>query len=456
MKNFWNSRRANFNLRFLIYVTPFLLLSMLLVSQSCKKDNLSSIGLDLKDDLLNAVFTDTVTLTAYSVEEDTLNTTGLVFNYLGCIKDNIFGTTTASIFAQLVPNGNNVSFGDAQECDSIVLTLRYTGNFYGDTLNPFSIKVYRLTEDIVANKIYYQNSSIAYNSSNLTSSDFILYPKPNTKVKVDTLLNAHIRIRLKKELGDNFIQDAKKDSLASAEVFKKYFKGLYISAEPFRNDGSLVNFTLTNALSGIQLYYKKDGKATQFSFLFTDKDLAPIRFSNYRHDYGAGNPKFVDQIDTLKPVKDRETLGKTELYAQSMGGIKTKITFPYIKEFKNKRVVINKAELIITNIGEDLHLYPNPNRLGIQGVNSSGKLVTMPDAVTGNANYFGGSYDEKTKEYRFRITRYLQGVIQRDDYQPYIYLVTEGAAAYATRLVLKGTDVNAPSRLRLEVYYTEY
>ena len=453
MKNFWNFRRASFNLRPFFYIIPFLLLSIILVSQGCIKEP-TSIGLDLKDGYLNAAFTDTVTLTAYAVEEDTLNTTGLIFNYLGCFVDEIFGTTTASIYTQLVPSSNGVNFGTSPEFDSIVLTLRYTGGFYGDTLNPFAVKIYELDEDISKDKIYYQHHTIKHKNVNLTYSDFYLYPKPNTKVKVDTLLGAHVRIRLSDDLGRRFMKDVKE--LATADDFKKYFKGLYIEAAPFRNSGSLVNFSLINALSGIQLYYHdKDSvnKKNQFSIIINSADA--VRFNNYKHDYKAGEQKFVNQIDSLKTVKEREMLGEKMLYVQSMGGIKTKITFPFVKEtFKN--VVINKAELVITNIGESLEKYPAPNKLGIQAVNSSGTLVNIHDALTGNANYFGGSYDEKTKEYRFRITRYIQDVIQRDNYRNYIYLVTEGAAAYAHRLILKGTDKNEASRLRLEIYYTEY
>ena len=402
----------------------------------------------MQDDLLNAVLTDTVTLIAYSVEDDTLNTTGLVFNFLGTLKDNVFGTTTASIYTQLAPYGNNVSFGDSPKLDSVVLTLRYTGGFYGDTLNPFTIKVYELKEDISTTTTYYQHHSIEHFDNNLTYSDFHLYPKPKTKIKVDTLTDAHIRIRLKDELGERFIRDAK--DLATDETFLKYFKGLYISAEPFRNDGSLVNFSLTASLSGIQIYYheKDNDKPKQFSL---NIKRTSIRFNSYKHNYETGSADFVSQVvekDTLK--------GKQVLYLQSMGGIKTKITFPYLKTFKERKVVINKAELVITNIGESLDLYPMPAKLGIQAVDLSGKLVTIPDVLTGNSNYFGGSYDEKTKEYRFRITRYIQDVIQKNKYQPYIYLVPEGAAAYANRLILKGTDTKEPSRLRLEIYYTEY
>ena len=448
MKNFWNFHRVNFSMRTFIYIFPFLFLSLLLISQGCKKE-ISSIGLDLKDrdDLLNAVFTDTVTLTAYSVLEDTLNTTGLVAHYLGCLKDNIFGNSTASIFTQLVPSGNNVTFGESPQLDSIVLTLRYYGGFYGDTLNPFTIKIYELSEDIIADQTYYQHHSIAYDESNsLTYSDFHLFPKPNTKVKVDSLLNAHVRIRLKDELGDRFLRDAKK--MVNAETFKKYFKGLFIYAEPLRNEGSMVNFALNSTLSGIRLYYKEGGKAKQFAFFINNTDA--VRFSHYEHDYKTGNNNFVNQV-----VNKDTLLGRDILYVQSMGGVKTKISFPYIKAFKD--VVINKAELVVTNISEEMHLYPVPNRMGFQAVDLSGKLVIMPDIALGNIAYFGGSYDEKTKEYRFRITRYLQNLIQKGNYQTYIYLVAEGAAAYANRLILNGTDpAEASKRLRLEIYYTEY
>jgi len=465
MKNFWNFRRANFKPHPFFYSFTFLLLSLMFFSQGCKKE-INSIGLDLKDpnDLLNATFTDTVTLTAYSATslfwKDTLNTTGLIFNYLGCLTEEVFGTTTASIYTQLVPAGNNFNPGDSYKLDSIVLTLRYTGGFYGDTLNPLFINIYELKEDMVANKTYDQNNTIEHYAENLSNSVFQFFPKPNTKAKVDTLLEAHLRIRLNDELGNRFLKDYKK--MATDEDFKKFFKGLFIEAIPSRNHGCLVNFSLVNALSGIQLYYKDNDKAKQFSFIINNTNT--VRFNNYKHNYEVGNANFVAQVLNNDTVK-----GEKMLYVQSMGGVKTKIAFPNIKALKEtnangKNRVINKAELVITNIGENMNLYPVPARLGIQAVkktsgNPSAKpeLVTILDALTGNSSYFGGSYDEKTKEYRFRITRYIQDIIQKDNYQNYIYLVTEGAAAYPNRLVLNGTaPADISKRLRLEMYYTEY
>jgi hypothetical protein len=416
--------------------------------QGCQKDP-SSIGLGLRDpdNILNAVFTDTVSLNTYSIVEDTLNTTNLLSNFLGFIKDPVFGTTVAGIFTQFVPEGNNVNLGVSPQLDSIVLTLRYAGGFYGDTLNPFVIKVYQLNEDILANETYYQNKMFDHTSENLTyDPNFQCYPKPKTKVKVDTVkVDPHLRIRLDDNLGNLFLQNI--SQMTSNATFKNFFKGLYICVEPLANDGSLVNFNLTSAITGMQLYYRNDSTAKQLRFYIKSKET--VRVSNYKHDYAAGELNFVNQI-----VYKDTTLGKNTLYLQSMGGVKTKIYLPNIKLLKEKKWVINKAELVITNIGENLSLFPPPPKLNIQGINKKGEFVIMPDAAT---TYFGGTYDATRKEYRFRLTKYLQSIILRDDYEPYIYLVTDKAAADASRLILSGSLPTAPaSRLRLDVYYTEY
>ncbi|MCL2246247.1 MAG: DUF4270 domain-containing protein [Lentimicrobiaceae bacterium] len=445
MKNFWKLLRENFNSRTFYGFTLALPISLLLFFQACQNDP-SSIGLNLqdRDDLLNAVFTDTITLTAHSILEDTLNTRNLEANFLGFIRDPVFGQTYAGIFTQLIPSGSSVNFGKSPQLDSIVLTLRYAGGFYGDTLNPFVVQVHRLTEDILSEKDYYQNSSFAHSSDDLTYKDnFLLYPKPTSKVKLDTILEPHLRIRLDDELGNLLLSNA--DKMSSNAVFKDFFKGLYICAKSLSNDGSLVNFDLASAMSGVQLYYKDDTIARRFHLI----TRSTVRVGHYEHDYEAGDSKFVSQLlynDTL--------LGKEILYVQCMGGVKTKVTFPHIKAFRDKNVVINKAELVVTNIGENLSFFPPPKSFYVYRINNKGDQDFVVDY---NTVYWGGAYNETTKEYRFRITRYLQDIIFRDEYEPYVYLVPYKNAASANRLIFSGTQPHDPSlRLRVEVYYTEY
>jgi hypothetical protein len=238
--------------------------------------------------------------------------------------------------------------------------------------------------------------------------------------------------------------------MSTANEFKNFFKGLYICAEPCNNSGSLVNVNLSHELSGIKLYYKRNGEAGLFSFFVRSEET--IRFGHYVHDYTSGDPNFVNQV-----LNQDTSLGRTMLYVQAMCGVKTKISFPNVKSLRNKKVVINKAELVIKNIGEELSYYPQPERLTLQTNNSSGTSIFLPDHFTStNLAYWGGGYDKTKEEYRFRITRYIQEVIQRDHFEPFIYLLVEGAAANANRLILSGTNPTDPSRLRLELYYTEY
>jgi len=423
-------------------------LSLLVGFQACNKDP-NAIGLDLKDrdDLLNAIFTDTVTLVAHSLLEDTLNTRNLLSNLLGVINDPVFGTTTAGFFTQFVPEGNSVNFGNAPQLDSIILTLRYNGSFFGDTLNPFVIQVYRITEDISSTETYYQNKIFTYSSENLTyQNEFCLYPRPTTKLMLDTIVEAHARIRLVDELGNLLLRNS--SQMISNEVFKSYFKGLYICPKPLANNGSIVNFALTSALSGIQIYYKNDSISRRFHFPIREQET--VRVGNYEHNYNEGNISFVNHVvygDTL--------LGRDILYVQSTGGIQTKIYFPHIKTFKDKNRVINKAELVITCAEEENSLFPPPNQLNLYRVNNKGETnIPLLDAYT---SFWGGKYNSDTKEYRFSITRYIQDIILREDFQPYIYLIASPRSGSANRLILKGTHpADLSSRLRLELYYTEH
>jgi hypothetical protein len=142
-----------------------------------------------------------------------------------------------------------------------------------------------------------------------------------------------------------------------------------------------------------------------------------------------------------------------------MGGVKAKIAFPNLKRLlKDEKISINKAELVITNIGEELAKYPVPPRLTIQGVNASGALVLMPDdPYFTNPTYWGGTYDAEKKEYKFRITRYINDIIKKDNFKPYFYLVAAEAAANANRLILGGAEpADLSSKLRLDLYYTEH
>ncbi len=422
----------------------------LFVMASCTNQS-SPIGLDLMDDLVGTDFTDTVTVEAYSVLEDTVVTSNLSANLVGCISDPVFGNSHAATLAQFQLSGASVNFGENPVIDSVVLTLQISG-YYGDTTSMCGIRVYRLTEDMGTDVSYYQNSEVGYDPTPLNYS-LQGYPiSPNTQVVVDTgAYNPHLRIRLSQSFGQYLLnnQNALNTNISSV------FKGLCIDA--ISHTGSVGYMFLTNinsALSGIMLYYHNNSdKNMRYQLSCTAKSA---HYTKMSHSYSASQSSdFVSEV--LNGNKD---LGKKVLFLQGGGGVKTRITFPHLADAFasiNDRVVIHRAELVITNVRPDEQFLIQPAGLTLQGITKDGKVNFIPDDdYYTSASYYGGVYDASKHEYRFRITRYVQQlVLKQGDLTNSLNLVVRGAGIRPNRLVLGGTEENS-SRLRLELSYSTY
>lgn len=427
-----------------------------LVFVSCD-DELTSLGLNLRNpnDLLGTSFMDSTTLTAQSILDDTIASTGLGSNVIGYVNDPTFGTTKASIYTQYLLNGISVDFGTAPVLDSVILTIR-VGGFFGDTTTALPIRVYELDQKLYSDSTYKVYSTVAHKNDNLTyDPNYSIKPTPTSRVLIDTIsYDAHLRIRLTDAFGLHFLQNSA--SMANDAVFADFFKGLYITVENPQGTGSLLYVNLTSSISGISIYYKKNGVNKRYAMV---TGSSGVRFNNYEHNYTKANPHFISEVINGIPANGNDAVGQDKLYLQPTGGVKMKIGFPYIKNsFKNKNIVINRAELVITNISEDDAHFFIPALLGIQGVKSDGTITYLPDdAYYTTTDFFGGSYNASKKEYRIRVTNYIQELILRDQYKDYFYLVVSGAGVRGNRLIMGGLNPDdANTRLRLEISYTEY
>ena len=87
------------------------------------------------------------------------------------------------------------------------------------------------------------------------------------------------------------------------------------------------------------------------------------------------------------------------------------ITMPYLTGFfKNQKVAINKAELILpvdpTSFSGNDSVYSVHSKLIVTIADSAKGPLFMPDYFEG-ATYFGGEYDATNKVYKFNIARYV-------------------------------------------------
>ncbi len=429
---------------------------LVLVLFSCKKDPYEvGIALLPSTDTLNIKVTDTCTVQAFSIRQDTIRSDKSTLLTLGSMLDPVFGRLTASLYSQVLLSSEGVDFGKSPTLDSLVLMLEYS-NHYGDTLARQNVKVYELSDDLHYDSIYYTNKTLATYPTLLADQDFT--PRPADSVKVyRTKLAPHLRINLSKltnYLGNKILQ-APAASLATNTAFLAFMKGLYIKSTPANSHSAILNFSITSGLSKMVVYYHNQTDPKNDSLNF---DI-PINASCGRFTHVDHNSYLEASTDLKQQIINRDSAqGTRQLFLQGMAGVKVKVKFPFMKNLgKGKKIAINEAMLEITNAQSDTTFAP-PTSLLLLRQDSVGRIANMIDLNEGTG-YFGGTYNPTARTYRFRITQHMQKIIQ-NAYSTHfdVYLVVDNPIASIlspNRIMLNGTDKQfGTSRFRLKVTYT--
>jgi len=427
----------------LIYYKIFVLL-LLFLGGCTEPDN---IGMDIQPegDLVNVLYTDTTTVKAYTVAEDSVITDEILYNLLGNYNDPVFGKVSASFYTQIRLSANNIDFGPNPVCDSIILTLAYKG-FYGDTLTPLTIQVYELLESIYLDSSYNSKSSVPHSGVNL-AQNISYYPRIKDSVTINGIKMApHLRVKLNNSFGNYLINAS--NNLQNNVSFTQFFKGLYVTTTPVNNGGVICYFDLLSSLSQVTLYYHNDNyNALYFNFVI---DQYCARFNTFDH-FG-----FQNAVSPLKQqLLGNLTSSDSVLFVQAMAGTKIKVQFPYIKDFiLHNNIAISNAELVMVVDNNDLTIsdYSPPLKLLVVRELNNGAIAFLPDYYEGES-FYGGNYNETKKEYRFRITKYIQGLINgtyNDDKS--LNIIVSGSSIKSNRVVLKGFN-RMSNKSRLIITY---
>ncbi|HKR07522.1 MAG TPA: DUF4270 family protein [Bacteroidia bacterium] len=406
----------------------------------CKEPD--NVGLEVlpPSDLSSLSYSDTISLLTTLIREDSVPTTGNSAALLGAIREPLFGEANAGFYSQVLLSNVGVDFGSAT-CDSIILTLAYSG-YYGDTTASHSFEVYRISENILPDNLYYSNKTFSTSDllGTLTTSDI----RPRDSVLVNGNKTApHLRIPLSASAANIFLNQPS-SVYASNSAFIDYFKGIYVKdvSSP-ATGGSILyfGFSIPDTMSKITLYY---AQGLSFTFLFpvtTVTNLAE-RINHFTHDYSTGS--IANQFNNPELTKDI-------CYVQSMAGVKTKVEFPFLDNLvQSGNISVNIAELAVTIDNSTTGTYAAHSNLFLTGIDSAGKSYFLPDFVYSESN-FGGAQTNGT--YTFLITRYIQQVLSgsRNDYG--LYLVASGASVNANRTVIGGSH-NPSFRMKLKLSYT--
>jgi hypothetical protein len=457
-----------------IYQSSLFILMIAAFLFSCKKD-ISEIGVNVVgDDPLEVIYVDTFSIVAHSELVDSMRTDELSSHLLGAYIDPVFGTLNASIYSQfrLEAGNEDFDFPDGSICDSVVLYLAYADNeVYGDTNYQHQISIYEVGDQIYRDSSYYHFQNLRTKNEVLAELNFVPSFDSidyNDIVGDDTIESgrkiAPISVHLNQNFGERLIEYGP-EVYESNETFLAELAGLYITTLDQNlpsSEGSLVNIDFLSDDTKITLYYtytleNDDGNDTTYHEEF---DLIcnsnTARFGNYNHyDYYNASPEFRSQV-----IDGDTTLGEEMVYLQGLAGVRTIISFPHIRKMDNYyNYAVNEAKLFLWDVNDASSDLQAIEALSlsqqVQLTDSSYVYYTIPDASSGD-NYFNGEYNGTDRNYFFRITQFIQDLIQGYTVDSKLRVEIIGGAVNANRSVLGGyNSIDETKNLKLQLIYTK-
>ncbi len=392
---------------------------MLALTQSCRKQNFIGEELIPDEDLFNSERIDTFNIITYTDFDDSVVTSQNVFYTIGSINSEIYGKSTAGIYAQLLMPTNNLNFGTDSILDSIVLTLDYAG-YYGDEEAEHSISVYRMIERMESGRLYYSDTRFHVMPIPIgKKTDFVPNMTDSVTLAYGGEMEPHLRIKLFDSFGQT-IMNQDSTVLENDTTFLDFLKGLYIETDTFTSGFSngMMYFDMASVLSGVTIYYhnaEADSLKVTFPFL-------GVKSNHFTHSY----PSTSIVHDPL--TNPNTTIGEPLTYVQGLGGMRTIVQIPTLENLED--VSINNAEITIYLAGGTSDDFPAPPKLMLVQLDSASHnyyylalynyeiYSSIVDDVFGS-NDIGGIPSKQEDRFgrsplivKYNITRHIQEIIE--------------------------------------------
>lgn len=432
-----------------------------LLFASCKKE-MTNIGDGLEEGSLDLQVTDTFSLITYSEEVDSLETDETAVNMLGSYIDPVFGKVDCGIVTQIRLSSITPNFGTAANVvvDSVVLSLAYSSIKYYSYLDPITVEVYEITEDLNrADSNYYASKIIGTTGVNMVESGFVNdgYYKPDvvsSQYLADDTLGAHLRIRLDPSFGDDMVAADAANLLDTDAGFVDFFKGLYIKVDGSTlssGQGTILYFALESSLSNVTMYFHDNVTLVANEFTFNINSSC-ARYNDIKYDRTGTDV----EATLLDP-----TLGSEKFYLQG-SLIRAAIQVPHLMDLNYDSLgnwdpkIINKAELILpiqdfTSDGFD----PSTSLFIAKIVDANLSSFTL-DYGVGTLGLQTVNYDQSKKEFRFLITREINAILTGGGNNGFRFYSPSFFGSTIERVIFNGSGTTLKNKPRLEITYTNY
>ena len=393
------------------FIFTYCLVFTCLLSSCYKKE--IQVGSDLAESHTHILTVDTVGVILSSYVRDSFLTANKSFSLIGNYHDSYTGKTSASTFIQLglptLSEDATTLLPKTAVYDSIVLYMRGSGYYYGDTTQPFAISVYELDQQPTPDETHtdlYNTSDVPVKAAPLASTSKIF--RPSSK---DSIV-----LRLPNAMGQDFytkIQN-KANQFTNSDLFLEYFKGIAI--KPTSNSsGAVYGFNLTDSSIIVRLHYHLTLPYKQDKVLV----FAPTR-TTYQFNRIVTN-RAGTSLAVTSPGQKEFFANATNPFAitQTGTGVYLKALFPTLRNVLkiNDVVRLMDARLILKPVKGSYDYYGNrlPNPLFLQTTDASNEptgtiLDSTGQGVQQRAPVIDDLYGVNTN-YSFNITSYINALL---------------------------------------------
>lgn len=401
----------------------FLMLLAILFS-ACTKIDTTSLGSGLIPGVDNInTFDTTLDIIAHTIDDVTACDSGISrkdLHAVGYISNNSqFGSSKAEMYFGLKPVSYPFSFPTIDslnnEIDSVVLVLKYSYSD-GDTLVPQKFKVYELAKALKPDSLYPTCQPMSLALFDLLGEKEFIPARLKDSIHALNEDDAYqLRIPLKKELGEFFINNAKQFTTDSA--FNANFGGFGIVPDESFGGEALNYFDLTAAATRLSIYVRSKRDTTY------DTLSVNLTFNAY-----AGHANYVKRDRGSSEITQQLSLpgvGDSLLFVQTTPGSYVNLEIPGLSALSNR--VIHRAELIVEQIYDPLVTkFRTPKQLLLETPlpSDTNRYVAIPcdfssNELTSGFSYFGGvakkvtSGGNQVSRYTFNLSRYVQGIVTK-------------------------------------------
>jgi len=381
---------------------------------------------------------------------------------LGSTQDTIIGLSKAEVVTQF---NTTATYQPAEnlEIDSLFLAI-YIHDFLGDTEQDLNLSVYEFTERL------YLDTAHSYYSDYDVEGKYNPVPLAQQTITPANETVFEILIEDQDFLDKFFAVQSDTNIFYSDSVFKDYFNGFYITAEPLSSSGTMARIQLSNTQSRLTMKYANDSTDVDstaerdFAFAhFSIDQYSSQKINVFEHDYaGTELENFIDDEQASTPF----------VYVQGMSGVNTRFSFANLQEWMDQNpLIINSATLVFDVVPEEESGILNddlPGRLMIGTILDDSDYepiydyyVLLSNDPTQQASRFGGYkkaesmslFSDTTYTYRFNIGLHFQTMLNGEKAEnDFVLQIDDGLINPQYTKLWSNLPANE-RRIRLEIVY---